>query len=113
MGKGAPPHRSGEESNAKVESLGRQTMEGVAVDGRRVTTTIPAGGMGNDQPIQIMTETWFSADLQTMVYSKRSDPRSGDTVTRMVNINRTEPARSLFDAPADYKITESQGRMRR
>lgn len=113
MAKGAPPRHAGEESNAKIESLGRQTMEGVAVDGRRVTTTIPAGGMGNDQPIQIMTETWFSADLQTMVYSKRSDPRSGDTVTRMVNINRTEPARSLFDAPADYKITESQGRMRR
>ena len=113
MAKGAPSRHAGEESNAKIESLGRQTMEGVAVDGRRVTTTIPAGGMGNDQPIQIMTETWFSADLQTMVYTKRSDPRSGDTVTRMVNINRTEPARSLFDAPADYKITESQGRMRR
>jgi hypothetical protein len=113
MGKNAPPRRGTEDANNKTESLGRQTMEGVPADGRRVTTTIPAGQMGNDQPIQIVTETWFSPDLQTMVLSKRSDPRSGDTVTRLVNISRNEPARSLFDPPADYKVTEAQGRMRR
>jgi hypothetical protein len=112
-GRNAAPGRGTEDANSKIESLGRQTMEGVAVDGRRVTTTIPAGEMGNDQPIQIVTETWFSPDLQTTVLSKRSDPRSGDRVTRMVNIGRSEPARSLFDPPADYKITEAQGRMRR
>jgi hypothetical protein len=102
--------RKNADANSKIESLGRQTIEGVAADGRRVTMTIASGEMGNDQPIQIVTETWFSPDLQTIVYSKRSDPRSGDTTTRMVNINRSEPVRNLFDPPADYKVIEAQRR---
>jgi hypothetical protein len=55
-------------------------------------------------------ESWFSADLQTIVLSRRSDPRSGETVMRYTNISRTEPAHSLFEVPADYRITDSQGR---
>ncbi len=94
--------------NVKTEELGRQTMEGITVQGRRITTTIPAGEMGNDQPIVIVNETWFSPELQTMVLSKRSDPRSGDTVTRMINISRSEPAHMLFELPADYKISEGR-----
>jgi hypothetical protein len=92
----------------KTEDLGRQTMEGVTVEGRRVTTTIAPGEMGNDQPIVIINETWYSPDLQTMVLSKRSDPRSGETVTRMTNISRSEPAHLLFEPPADYKMTEGK-----
>jgi len=105
-----PPRepRSTANPNVKAEDLGRQTMEGVTVQGRRVTTTIPAGEMGNDQPIVIVNETWFSPELQTIVLSKRSDPRSGETVTRMTNVNRSEPARTLFEPPADYKLTEGR-----
>jgi hypothetical protein len=105
-----PPHepRSARNPNVKTEDLGRQTMEGVTVQGRRMTTTIPSGEMGNDQPIVIVNETWFSPELQTMVLSKRSDPRSGETVTHMINISRSEPARTLFEPPADYKVTEGR-----
>ena len=113
MGKSQAPRRTDRATpsqNIKSEELGRQTMEGVAVEGRRVTMTIPAGQMGNDQPLQIVTETWFSSELQTMVLSKRSDPRAGDTVTRMINIGRAEPPRLLFEAPADYKVTDGDPR---
>ena len=99
--------RSGAEQNLKVESLGRQTMEGVPVDGRRTTLTIPAGQAGNDLAIHIVNESWFSPDLQITILSKHSDPRNGDTVTRLTNISRSEPAHLLFEAPADYKLTES------
>ena len=98
--------------NIKTEALGRQTIEGVAADGTRTTVTIPADQMGNEQPMQIVNETWYSPDLQTMVLSKRTDPFSGDTVTRLTNISRSEPPRSLFEAPADFKITERAGRGR-
>lgn len=96
--------------NVKTESLGRQVIEGVQADGTRNTVTIPAGQMGNEQAIQIVTETWYSPDLQTIVLSKRTDPFSGETVTRVTNISRTEPAHSLFEVPADYKVTEGVGR---
>ena len=93
--------------NAKRESLGRQTIEGVPADGRRTTMTIPAGQAGNDQPIVTVVENWYSPDLQTTVLSKHSDPRIGETVTRLTNIGRAEPAHTLFEAPADYKIDDS------
>jgi hypothetical protein len=87
--------------------LGRQTIEGVPADGRRTTITIPAGQAGNDQPIVTVVENWYSPDLQATVLSKHSDPRIGETVTRLANIGRAEPAHTLFEAPADYKIDDS------
>ena len=96
--------------NTKIEPLGRQTMEGVVADGTRTTVTIPAGQMGNEQPIQTVVETWYSADLKTTVLSKRSDPRSGETITRYTNINWPSLAHSLFEVPADYKLSDTPGR---
>jgi hypothetical protein len=74
--------------------------------------TIPAGQMGNEQPIQIVTETWYSPELQTVVLSKHSDPRNGDSVTKLMNISRSEPSRMLFEPTTDFKVTESQRGMR-
>ena len=93
--------------NIKTEALGRQVIEGVQADGTRTTMTIAAGEIGNEQPIQIVSETWYSPDLQMVVLSKRSDPRSGETVVRMTNISRAEPPRTMFDVPADYKVTDA------
>ena len=98
---------------AKTEALGRQTIEGVQAEGRRTTMTIPAGQAGNELPIHIVTEIWYSPELQTTVLSRHSDPRSGETVTRLTNISRSEPARTLFEAPADYKVSESAAGMSR
>jgi hypothetical protein len=95
----------------KSESLGRQTIEGVPADGTRITVTIPAGRVGNEQPMQMVTETWYSPDLRTVVLAKRSDPRTGETVTRLANVSRAEPPRSLFEVPADYKMAEGPRRM--
>jgi hypothetical protein len=89
------------------EELGTQTVEGVAATGTRTTTTIPAGAIGNLQPIKVVAEQWFSADLQVLVLTKHSDPRSGETTYRLVNVVRAEPDRSLFTVPADYTIKGS------
>jgi len=99
--------RGANNPNVKTETLPRQTIEGVPADGTRTTLTIPAGEMGNELPIQVVTERWYSPDLQTFVLTKHSDPRTGDTVTRLTNIIRSEPSRTLFEVPADYKVTEN------
>ena len=88
------------------ESLGTQTIEGVNAEGTRITRTIPAGTFGNDKAIQIVIERWYSPDLQTVVLLKRSDPWMGDSVMRLTNITRTEPAASLFTVPADYAVKD-------
>jgi len=95
-----------EESEAQIEDLGAKTMEGVAVTGTRTTRTIPAGQIGNDKPLSIVTEVWTSPDLKTVVYSKRSDPRMGDQTFQLTNIVRAEPDPSLFAVPADFKVVE-------
>jgi hypothetical protein len=95
-----------EQPDANPEPLGSQTMEGVVVNGMRTTRTIPAGQIGNDRPISIVTEVWTSNDLKTIVSSKRSDPRMGEQTFRLTNIVRGEPDLSLFTVPADFKMID-------
>ncbi|HET9183066.1 MAG TPA: hypothetical protein VFP59_13095 [Candidatus Angelobacter sp.] len=102
---------SKEEGQIKTESLGTQEIEGIAADGKRVTRTIPAGAIGNEQPIQITLETWTSPDLQTVVLQKRNDPRFGETVFQLTNIKQGEPDASLFQVPSGYKKVEGSMRM--
>jgi hypothetical protein len=88
------------------ESLGRQTIEGVQAEGSRTTVTIPAGAIGNERPIQVVSERWYSPELQTLVMTRHSDPRFGETTYRLTNVSRSEPDHSLFEVPAGYKITD-------
>jgi hypothetical protein len=107
------PRQRRSNPNLKTEALGRQTIEGLEADGTRITLTVPAGQMGNELPIQAVTERWYSPELQTEVLYKHSDPRTGETVRKLANISRSEPPRTMFEPPADYKVTESAGRMLR
>ena len=97
---------AGLNQSVKTEALGTMTIDGLPVQGTRTTITIPAGAIGNEAPIQGVTERWYSADLQMAVLTKRSDPRSGETVTRLTNVNRSEPSPTLFQVPPDYKVIE-------
>ncbi len=92
-------------SPPKEESLGSQMINGVQAEGTKNTITIPAGQIGNDQPIDIVDERWYSTELQTLVKSVHSDPRMGTTTYQLTNIDRAEPSPSLFEVPADYKVT--------
>ncbi len=95
-----------DDAQVNTENLGSQTMEGVQVTGVRTTQTIPAGKIGNDRPISIVTEVWTSPELKTIVLSKRNDPRMGEQTFKLTNIQRGEPDPSLFTVPSDFKITE-------
>ncbi|HLK50300.1 MAG TPA: hypothetical protein VKT49_19290 [Bryobacteraceae bacterium] len=92
----------------KSESLGKQMIEGVNADGTRMTTTLEAGAIGNDRPIEITSETWYSPDLQTMVKSTHSDPRNGEDTFQLINISRAEPPPTLFQVPAEYQVIDQK-----
>jgi hypothetical protein len=95
-----------EDSNVKKESLGTQTINGVSAEGTRYTRTIPAGQIGNDKPVTIVKEEWYSPDLQMVVQSKHSDPFMGDTTYSVTGIQRTAPSATLFAVPADYTVKD-------
>jgi hypothetical protein len=91
--------------NVKTEDLGTQSINGVLATGTRTTRTIPAGAIGNTQPLESVHERWVSTDLQVPIMVKTTDPRYGTTVTQLTNINRVEPDSSLFTVPSDFTVT--------
>ena len=93
-------------NGAKGEPLGKKNVEGVIAEGTRNTETIEVGAIGNDRPIQVVNEHWFSEELGMVVYSKRSDPRTGDETFRVTNIHRGDPPAYLFQAPAETQTQE-------
>jgi hypothetical protein len=88
------------------QELGKQIIEGVEAEGKRTTITIPAGEIGNERPIEIVSEQWYSPELQLVVMTRTSDPRSGETTYKLTNINRSEPAITLFEVPSDYTVKD-------
>ena len=88
----------------QTEDLGTQTIEGQPATGRRMTETIPAGGIGNQQPIQVVRETWISTSLRVPVLIKTSDPRFGVTNMQLSNVTTGEPDPSMFLPPPDYAL---------
>ena len=96
------------DANEVKEQLGKQVIEGVEAEGTRTTLTIPAGDIGNDRAIEIVTERWYSPELQLVVMSRHSDPRNGETTYKLTNINRADPAKSLFEVPPGFTVKEMQ-----
>jgi hypothetical protein len=93
-------------ANLKTDDLGTQVIDGLAVQGKRITRTVLAAQAGSDRDIEVVTETWTSPELQMVVMSKTSDPRFGDSVYKLTNIIRAEPDPALFTVPSDYQVQQ-------
>lgn len=89
---------------AKTESLGTKMIEGVSAEGTRTTFEIPTGQIGNTSPIAVVSERWYSPELQLVVMSRHLDPLAGEHIFKLVNIRRSEPAADLFAVPAGFKV---------
>jgi hypothetical protein len=96
---------SDEKREMVKEDLGTRNIEGVDCTGTRNTITIPAGAVGNEKPISIVTETWFAPAIGAVVESTSDDPRYGKTIYQLTNVQLSEPARSLFEPPANFKVS--------
>lgn len=104
--------REGIASKPQAVSLGTRTINGVTADGTRTTQVIPAEAIGNEKPITISSERWYSPQLLTVVMTRRDDPRFGVVTYQLTNIKLGEPAADLFKVPAGYKIEQGPQRPR-
>jgi len=84
--------------------LSTQSIEGFLAEGTRLRKTIPANQAGNDQPLEVTSETWYSRDLQIVVMHRLADPRVGEVEYKLTGIQLGEPAESLFQVPKDYTV---------
>ena len=96
---------------SRDEDLGKKEFEGLMAAGRRTTTIIPKGFLGNDRAIEVTDERWESLDLKVIVMSRHHDPLSGEVEYRLTGIKRIEPAKDLFFVPAGYKMIDLSGRL--
>lgn len=95
-----------EPTSIKTEWIGTQIIEGLQAEGTRITRTLAAGQAGNERVLEIVSDSWFSGELQAIVMNRTTDPRLGETIYRLTEIQRGEPLHSLFEIPAGYSISE-------
>lgn len=89
-----------------TERLGTQVIAGFITDGTRTTLTIPAGRVGNQNPLVIVTERWYSQELEATILARHSDPRFGTSSYQLNNVQQVEPPASMFQIPASYTIVK-------
>lgn len=102
--------QTSDEPTPATENLGDQTIDGIHATGTRMTTTISAGKMGNEQPILVTSERWYSPELKATIMTKHSDPWAGELKTQFTNVNTSEPDSSMFSVPSDYKVVDEKAR---
>jgi hypothetical protein len=111
-GNDEPPETETSSENRRTEFLGKDVIEGFVAEGTRTTILIPAGRIGNNEPLEIVHERWYSPELQTILLSKHNDPRWGETVYKLRNIDRGAPDHSLFSLPAPSTLKGRKTRPR-
>lgn len=99
----APPTRTGRGgSSINSEVLGTRMINNAAANGTRETEVIAAGKIGNSQPITVVRETWYSAELKRNISVSVTDPQRGNSKTELTNIVQGEPSADLFTVPSGY-----------
>jgi hypothetical protein len=91
-------------TSVKTEDLGMKAVNGIQAQGTRVTRTIAAGEIGNDKPIQVVTERWVSVELQVPLLVTHNDPLMGIVTSTLTNLTRGDQDSSLFQVPPEYKL---------
>lgn len=88
------------------EDLGQQSIAGLEVAGTLETDVIESGAIGNDRPMLVKREFWYSPQLGVNLLSKREDPRFGSQTFELSDIVLGEPDAKLFRMPAGSKLID-------
>jgi hypothetical protein len=91
----------------RIENLGEELILGVRAHGTRIITTVPAGQIGNDHAIDIVSEQWYAPELDLVMRGMHRDPWGGEIDTRVTKLTPGDQPASLFQVPHSYKIVDS------
>ena len=90
-------------------SLGEKSIDGIDAIGTRQIYTISAGSpFGNQKPVIITVEQWFSPALGVVISKTGRASTGGESNYRLGQIVQAEPEASLFTVPADYQKNATQ-----
>ena len=91
------------------EDLGAKTIDGVRVTGTRETRTFVPGAFGNDKPVVVTKEIWYSPELQFNLSVTRLDPRNGTQKLEVTDLKLGEPGLEWFAIPDGYRMVSGRG----
>lgn len=88
--------------NSDVQKLGTKTIEGVVVEGIRMSyTASPAQANGDNQSVDV-NECWYSPELKILILETHNRPNRSFT-NQLENIVRGEPDTTKYQPPAGYR----------
>jgi hypothetical protein len=90
----------------KEEQIGTQPLGSLTLTGIRRTRTIPAQASTTGKDVIITDEYWYSPDLSIYMIIKHNDPRTGEQIVAVSEVDRHEPPASLMTIPQGYKIVD-------
>jgi len=91
------------------EDLGKKTIDGMECTGTRETRTFNPGAFGNDKPVVVIKEIWYSPQLQFNLSVTRSDPRNGTQKLEVVDLKLGDPGAEWFTMPDGYRLVSGRG----
>ena len=92
--------------NPTTSDLGHRTQGMMELVGKRVTATIPAGKIGNEQPIVVTSDVWIYPQLKLLVKEVEQNPLVGERTYELSNIRGEEPDAKLFEVPDGYTVKQ-------
>jgi uncharacterized protein YecT (DUF1311 family) len=90
------------------ESLGTKKIEGLDVEGTRETRTFNPGAFGNDKPVVVTKEIWYSPQLQFNLAVTRDDPRNGTQKFEVTDLKLGDPGPEWFALPDGYRMVQER-----
>jgi hypothetical protein len=100
-------HVTGPHSTSTTENLGTAEIQGVEARGRRITRTIPAGAVGNEEPLVTTKEIWNAIAVGLnglLVRDVTDDPRMGKSTRELTQLTQGDPDPATFQPPEGYEI---------
>jgi hypothetical protein len=91
---------------SKAVVLGEKSFDGLRAQGQRRQYTVPVGTIGNEKPIVLTVDQWFSPELSLVVARSGTSTLSGEFGMQIENLVRGEPNAALFVIPSDYSRVE-------
>jgi len=91
------------------DDLGKKTIDGLEAIGTRETRTFSLGAFGNDKPVAVVKEIWYSPQLQYNLSVTRLDPRNGTQKLEVTDLKLGEPGPEFFATPDGYRLVSGRG----
>jgi hypothetical protein len=101
-----PPQQQPKLPGVTETDLGSQQMNGLELHGIRKQRTIPVEMSGTGKPIVITDDYWYSPELAIYMTIRHNDPRTGEQLVAVTNVERHEPSAETFVVPPEYKVVD-------